>query len=141
MSIISCTSPWASEVILPTSTLTSVPRSALCSLSSSPKRLITAPRAGAGTLRHCRKEWRERSIAASTSVASLQAMPPSDSPLTGERCGLSPAQAARSTPQRLAASWAALVRVAVVGMSVRDTVMNSLVVWTIGLEKQWFRRC
>ena len=46
MSIISCTSPRASEVILPASIVTSVARSALCSTSSSPRRATRAPRDG-----------------------------------------------------------------------------------------------
>ena len=55
MSIISCTSPSASEVILPASIVTSVARSALCSTSSSPSRATRAPRAGAGVVRHVRE--------------------------------------------------------------------------------------
>ena len=54
MSIISWISPRASEVILPTSRLTSVARSSLCSASSSAHRFTSAPRAGAGTLRQAR---------------------------------------------------------------------------------------
>ena len=53
MSIISWTSPSASETILPASMQTSSPRSGLCSVSNSASRLTTAPRAGAGTARHC----------------------------------------------------------------------------------------
>ena len=51
MSIISCTSPSASEVILPTSAVTSVAKSSLCSVNSSPQRLTSWPRTGAGTSR------------------------------------------------------------------------------------------
>ena len=54
MSIISWTSPRASERILPTSTVMRSARSALCSVRSSPRRLINPPRTGAGTLRQVR---------------------------------------------------------------------------------------
>ncbi len=53
-SIISCTSPSASEVIFPASSVTRDARSALCAVSSSPKRLTVAPRSGAGVERQTR---------------------------------------------------------------------------------------
>ena len=99
MSIISWTSPRASEVILPTSRLISVARSSLCSASSSPSRLTRAPRAGAGTFRHARKALCARSTASSTDVASDHASELRRSPLTGEVASTSPAGASRSTPQ------------------------------------------
>ena len=64
MSIISCTSPSASEVILPASTVTSVARSALCSTSSSPSRATSAPRTGAGVVRHVENACAASAIAA-----------------------------------------------------------------------------
>ncbi len=51
MSIISCTSPRPSCVILPVSSVTSAPRSALCARSSSPSSRTSSPRRGAGTVR------------------------------------------------------------------------------------------
>ena len=83
MSIISCTSPRASEVILPASTLTSVARSALCSTSSSPSRATSAPRTGAGVVRHVAKAAAASAIAASVSSAVVSATLNSTSPVIG----------------------------------------------------------
>ncbi len=115
MSIISWTSPSASERILPTSRLTSVPRSSLCCRSSSPKRRTSPPRTGAGTVRHSRKASWARSTAPATSAASCQRAENSGSPLIGEVTGRSPADELRSTPQRPAASWAERRRSSAVG--------------------------
>jgi hypothetical protein len=52
MSIISCTSPSPSALILPFSSATSVPSASLRSRSRSPIRLTASPRLGAGTSRH-----------------------------------------------------------------------------------------
>src|SRR3954468_17551317 len=106
MSIISWTSPRASEVILPTSGLTSVARSRLCSRSSSPKRRTRPPRTGAGTVRQVRNASPARATARSTSVASCQPMEKIGSPLIGEVTGRSSAIASRSTPHRRRASSA-----------------------------------
>ena len=58
MSIISCTSPSPSALILPFSSATSVPSASLCSRNSAPKRRTASPRFGAGTSRQ-----RARSLA------------------------------------------------------------------------------
>ena len=52
ISIISCTSPRPSCLIFPASNDTSMPKSSLCSRSTSPSRRINSPRLGAGTTRH-----------------------------------------------------------------------------------------
>src|SRR5690349_8782046 len=52
MSIISCTSPNPSALILPFSSVTSAPRSSFATRSASPSRRMASPRRGAGTLRH-----------------------------------------------------------------------------------------
>ena len=51
ISIISCTSPKASWVILPASKVTTCAKSALCSRNTSPKMRTNSPRRGAGILR------------------------------------------------------------------------------------------
>ena len=84
MSTISWTSPRASEVILPTSTVTSVARSSRCSRSSSPNRRTTAPRTGAGTSRHESYAVAARATAAATSSGVAQARDETGRPLTGE---------------------------------------------------------
>ena len=53
MSIISCTSPSPSALILPVSSVTRLPSALLCARSSSPIRRTISPRFGAGTMRHC----------------------------------------------------------------------------------------
>ncbi len=123
MSIISCTSPSASEVIFPASRLTRVARSSLCSVSSSPSRLTSAPRAGAGTVRHWRKAASALVTAAPTAAPSTHASSAMVPPLTGEVTGCSPATACRSTPQRRAVSSASSRSSAVDGMVVRGMVL------------------
>ena len=104
MSTISWISPRASEVIFPTSRLTSVARSSLCSVSSSAQRFTSAPRVGAGTLRHSRKAACARWTAASTAATSAWGRELRISPLTGEDCSWSPLGSA--APTRVRASWA-----------------------------------
>src|SRR5689334_1657692 len=106
MSIISWTSPRASEVILPTSSPTSVARSSLCSRSSSPSRRTSPPRTGAGTVRQAPKAPPARATATSTSAAPCHRSEASGRPLTGETTGCSPLPS--STPHRLRAFSAAL---------------------------------
>ena len=52
MSIISCTSPSPSALILPISRATRLPSASLCSRSALPMRRTASPRTGAGILRH-----------------------------------------------------------------------------------------
>ena len=85
MSIISCTSPSASEVILPTSAVTSVARSCLCSVSSSPQRLTSWPRTGAGTSRQAWNLSAASPIAASMSVSVWLRTEKITSPVIGVR--------------------------------------------------------
>src|SRR3954471_19738110 len=108
MSIISWTSPRASEPILPTSRLTSVARSSLCSRSSSPKRRTRPPRTGAGTVRQVPNASPARATAASTSAAVCSRTCASGRPFTGERTGCSPASRSGSAPHRSSAFSAAL---------------------------------
>ncbi len=85
MSIISCTSPRPSETILPASSVTSRPRSALAARSSSPSRRTSSPRRGAGTIRQARKAAWARSIRAAASVGETAASSATISPVSGER--------------------------------------------------------
>jgi len=52
MSIISCTSPSPSALLLPISSATSEPSASLFRRSASPHRRMASPRRGAGTVRH-----------------------------------------------------------------------------------------
>ncbi len=106
MSIISWISPRASEVIFPASMLTSVARSSFDSASSSPNRLTSAPRAGAGTRRQARNASCARVTAASTSEAPCHATLATCPPLIGDTVATSPPIAATSTPHRRAVSSA-----------------------------------
>ena len=100
MSMVSCTSPRASEMIFPASIETSSATSALCSLSSSPRRLTSAPRTGAGTERHSRNARRAAAIASSTSACPAAGTSNSASPVIGERALTDgPVPSERSTPQ------------------------------------------
>src|SRR3954452_10916484 len=122
MSIISWTSPRASEVILPTSTLTSVARSSWCRARTSPSRRTSAPRNGAGVSRQVRNAACARVTAASTSAAAAQLTPATGSPLTGEVTVRGPASCRGLTPQRPAASRARLVSSACVGRVVGGVI-------------------
>ena len=82
-SIISWTSPRDSETILPTSTPMRSASSCLCSVSSSPNRLTSRPRTGAGTDRHARNASWARATAASTSAADAKGTVATGSPVTG----------------------------------------------------------
>ena len=86
MSIISWTSPSASDGILPASIVTSSAIAALCSASRSPRRLTTAPRTGAGTVRQRREglPWRRRSPRRPRRGPAA-GMSKSASPVIGER--------------------------------------------------------
>ena len=99
MSIISWTSPSASEPILPASRVTSAARSARCWDSSSPNRFTSAPRAGAGTARQRRKASWARAMAASTSWGEDQRIRASSAPRIGVVVRWSPPSAAGATPQ------------------------------------------
>ncbi len=90
MSIISCTSPSASEVIFPASMVTSAARSALCSTSSSPSRATRAPRTGAGVTRHVVNACAASAIAASASSTVDSVTVNSTSPLIGVLAGSPP---------------------------------------------------
>ena len=83
MSIISCTSPSASDGVLPTSAVTSVARWTLCSVSSSPQRLTSWPRSGAGVSRQAGNASAARPIAASMSATVSRRAPTSGSPVMG----------------------------------------------------------
>ncbi|SHT56033.1 Uncharacterised protein [Mycobacteroides abscessus subsp. abscessus] len=85
MSIISCTSPRASETIFPASMVTNSARSFLCSTSSSPRRATNAPRMGPGVVRHCENAWAASAIAVSTSSFELAVRMKSVSPVMGVR--------------------------------------------------------
>ena len=65
MSIISCTSPSPSALILPISSETRLPRSDLCRRSSSPTRRTASPRFGAGTVRQASATSRAAAITCS----------------------------------------------------------------------------
>ena len=101
ISMASCTSPRDSEVIFPASIVTSSATSALCSLSSSPRRLTSAPRTGAGTTRHSRNASLALEMAASTSALPAAGTSNNASPVIGERALMdSPVPSEeRSTPQ------------------------------------------
>ena len=108
ISMASCTSPRDSERIFPASIVTSSATSALCSPSSSPRRLTNAPRTGAGTARHSRKALLASAIAASTSSWPAAGTSNNASPVIGERAltdGPVPGEE-RSTPQFSRASRA-----------------------------------
>ena len=87
MSIISCTSPSASEVILPASRVTRVARSALCWTSSSLSRATSAPRTGAGVVRHVVKACAASAIAVSACSGVLSGTVNSTSPVIGVLAG------------------------------------------------------
>lgn len=86
-SIISCTSPAASEVILPTSTVTRVASSRLCSVSNSASRATSAPRTGAGVVRHTENAWAASAIARSARSGVVGATVKSTSPVIGVLAG------------------------------------------------------
>ncbi len=101
ISIVSCTSPRASEGIFPASIVTSSATSALCSVSSAPRRLTRAPRTGAGMARHSLNAALAAAMAASTSACPAAGMSNNASPVIGERAltdGPAPGEE-RSTPQ------------------------------------------
>ena len=83
MSIISCTSPRASEVIFPASMVTSAASSSLCSTSSSPSRATSAPRTGAGVVRHVVNACAASAMAASACSGVVSATVNSTSPVMG----------------------------------------------------------
>ena len=124
MSIISWTSPSASEVILPTSRLIRVARSLLCSVSSSPSRLTTAPRPGAGTVRHDRNACCARSTAASTAAASTHARECSCSPLIGDVVAPWAARGPSPTPHRPAVVRARSWRSSALGIGAGVVAMS-----------------
>ncbi len=105
MSIISWTSPWPSERILPASIETSSPSASLCSRSSSPSRRTRLPRAGGGVTRHTWKASVARSTAASTSAAVPAG--PSEPPVIGVRPPRSPAGGVAPHSSRMAVTRAA----------------------------------
>ena len=129
MSIISCTSPRASEVILPTSAVTSVARSSLCSVSSSPQRLTSWPRTGAGTSRQVVNASAAAAIAASTSAPVWLRTEKITSPVIGVRTSVSPAIASVSTPVAFRARSTSAVISAVVGKFV---LMSESSVFVVG---------
>ena len=98
MSMASWTSPSASERILPTSAVTTVARSSLCSASSWPQRLTSAPRTGAGTSRQARNASDAAAMARSTSAGPCPTVWAMTSPVMGVRTGTSPASASVATP-------------------------------------------
>jgi len=65
MSIISCTSPSPSGLILPISSATSEPSASLCLRSASPHRRTASPRRGAGVVRQVAKAACARAISRS----------------------------------------------------------------------------
>src|SRR3989338_1588850 len=75
MSIISCTSPKPSEVILPTSSVTKAPSSVLAARNSSPRSRTSSPRRGAGTSRHAWKAVWARAMMAGIAAGSGPAPP------------------------------------------------------------------
>ena len=98
MSIISWTSPRASERIFPTSTVTRSASASRCSSSSRPNRLTSEPRTGAGTERQVRKAAWVASIAAATSSAFAAARPNRVPPSIGERA-VQPSPSGTFAPQ------------------------------------------
>ena len=76
MSIISCTSPSASDNGLPHSMVTRRARSSLCTRKALPNCLTSSPRRGAGTLRHWRKAAADKVSAMSMSVGVASATEP-----------------------------------------------------------------
>ncbi len=117
-SIISCTSPAASERILPASMETRSARSCLCARSSSPRRRTSCPRTGAGVSRHTR---RKASSAAVTACSVVLAVPKSSrnssSPVMGVRAepGAPPSSGRRAAPHASRAAVARSARSAVSG--------------------------
>ena len=102
MSIISWTSPRASERILPTSMLMRSARSALCSASRSPRRLTRPPRTGAGIARQVRNAVCAAWIAASVSAGVLAGTSKRASPATGLRAVMRSVLAGRRGLRRTA---------------------------------------
>ncbi len=115
MSIISWTSPSASERVLPTSAVTRVARSALYSVSSSPQRLTSAPRRGAGTSRQVTNASAAASMAASMAASSCSVVPTSSPPVIGLAMAVSPSRPASSTPHAFSAARTPSAMDAVVG--------------------------
>src|SRR5450631_478864 len=132
MSIISWTSPRASDVILPTSRLISVARSLLCSVSNLPKRLTTSARTGAGTLRHCLNAPCARSIAPSTEAAPAQSTENKCWPLMGEFSLMPPAMRLWTTPHRSALACASSLS----SLALEIPVGSNAMIFSLG----WFRR-
>src|SRR5690606_12990895 len=125
MSIISWTSPRASLVILPASRVTSSARSALCSVSSSPRRLTTWPRTGAGTERHVRNASAARPTAASVSAAPSRRSSSSGCPDRGDTTRR-PVPSGTPAPSRRRAARAASRSSVVSGLSVVVLVIAKL---------------
>ncbi len=117
MSIISWTSPRASLVILPASMVTSSARSALCSVSSSPRRLTTWPRTGAGTERHVVKASAASPTAVAASGAPSRRSSSSVCPDRGDTTGR-PVPAGTVAPSRSRAASAVSRSSVVSGLSV-----------------------
>ncbi|MNQ41757.1 hypothetical protein D3C85_554440 [compost metagenome] len=102
MSIISCTSPRPSWVILPASQDTSSASSALWARSTSPNRRTSSPRRGAGTLRQASKAACAAAILAGTLLAGSSATAPMRLPSMGLWMTWAPWLAAWAlTPRRL----------------------------------------
>src|SRR6185437_4043246 len=107
MSIISCTSPSASDPILPASSVTRWARSALAARSSSPSRRTSSPRRGAGVARQARNASWAAMTARSTEAGLSSCASAMVSPVTGERTGrLPPVQRLSATPRRASTSAA-----------------------------------
>src|SRR5512145_1314120 len=111
MSIISWTSPLPSSRILPVSSVTSSPSSALCVRNSSPKRRISSPRRGAGTVRQDWKAAAARPIIASRSRKDAVRTRPSFAPSIGECTARSPPVAASRSRPKASKSCAAVMSV------------------------------
>ena len=133
-SIISCTSPAASEGVLPASTVMIFARSSLCSPSSWPQRWTNWPRAGAGTSRQDSKACRAAPILSAALAAVSAAMVPSSCPVMGERAGRV-AEAAvasstsASTPQAFSPEVRSSVMVWSVGSAVIAVLSSDAVIW------------
>ncbi len=83
MSIISWTSPSASDLILPASTVTRSASASLCSRSNSPSSRTNAPRTGAGVTRHWVNACSGRGDRRGNVVRRVRGDPGDD--LTGDR--------------------------------------------------------
>ena len=110
MSIISCTSPRPSEVILPASIETSAPRSSLCSRSNSPSSRTRPPRTGAGTSRHCWNASAALPTISPTCCGVCARSRPSSPPVTGDRAISSPSSV-NGSPTPIRSRMSLVVRV------------------------------